>query len=110
TRTLSATGLCALALATSVTAAAQAGGDPRMSEAERRFAEAEALYTRGDYTGALVEFQRIYDLLEGHERRYFVLYNMGRCQEQLFRYADALDSYHRYLREGGQGTDLAPTV
>lgn len=110
TRFVLAASVCALALGTSLTAAAQAATDPRLSEAERRFSDAEDLYARGDYTGALAEFQRIYELLEGHERRYFVLYNMGRCQEQLFRYGEALDSYHRYLREGGEGTELAGTV
>ncbi len=81
--------------------------DPRMEEAQRRFAEAEQVYSAGDYAGALAEFERIYELLDGNPRRFFVLYNIGRCQEQLFQYGDALTSYQRYLDEGGADTDRA---
>lgn len=108
TRTILLALSCVAVLATS--GVAQAQGDPRLAEAERRFPEAERIYAAGDYSGALAELQRIYDLLAGHPRQFFVLYNMGRCQEQLFRYGDALQSYQRYLSEGGAATDLAPTV
>lgn len=91
-------------------ARAQSGNDPRAIEARTRFDEAERIFDAGDYAGALAEFERIYELLEGHPQRYFVFYNMGRCQEGLFRYGDALASYQRYLNEGGSATDLAPTV
>lgn len=75
--------------------------DVALTEAMARFEAAAALFDRGDHSGALAEFERIYALLEGHPRRYFVLYNIGQCEEQLFRYDLALDAYHRYLQEGG---------
>ncbi len=104
-------GLCCTAvLLASSGAHAQDESDPRMIEARRRFAEAEEIYIRGDFAGALAEFVRIYDLLEGNPRRFFVLWNMGRCQEQLFRYGEALTSFQRYLQEGGAGAELAPQV
>lgn len=110
TRSVVAALSLAVVLVTSAAAAAQDENDPQMIDARRRFTEAERLYERGDYAGALAEFQRIYDLLGQNPRRFFVLYNMGRCQEQLFRYGEALQSYQRYLSEGGAATDLAPTV
>lgn len=75
--------------------------DPRTAEIRTRYAEAERIYETGDFAGALAEFDRIYQLLDGNPRRFFVLYNIGLCQEQLFRYGDALVSYQRFLAEGG---------
>lgn len=103
-RGLAALSFVAALAGTTVSAQAPAN-DPRMQEAERRFGEAEEIYQAGDFAGALAEFQLIYRLLEGHPRRFFVLYNVGRCQEQLFQYGDALESYRRYLAEGGDRTD-----
>jgi tetratricopeptide (TPR) repeat protein len=91
-------------------ARAQYDNDPQMADARQRFAEAEQIFARGDHAGALAEFQRIYDTLEGHPRRFFVLYNIARCQEELFRYSEALDNFRRYLAEGGAGTDLASSA
>lgn len=73
--------------------------DPRMEEAQSRFAEATALFDRGDYESALAEFQEIYALMEGHPRRSFVLFNIGLTQEELFRYDEALATYRRFLEE-----------
>lgn len=97
--------LAASALMTALAGVAHAQeSDARMAEARARFDPAVAIFEQGDYAGALAEFQRIYDLLEGHPRRFFVLYNVARCHEALFRYDTALDTYQRYLREGGVGT------
>ncbi len=96
--------LSLLTVLTAATASAQ-GGDPRMAEARARFDPAVAIFEQGDYAGALAEFERIYQLLEGHSRRFFVLYNIARCQEALFRYDAAIETYQRYLREGGAGTE-----
>ena len=79
--------------------------DPRLTEAMERFAAAQRVFDAGDYGAALAEFERIYDLLEGHPRRHFVLYNIGRCHEQLFRYDLAMEAYRRYLDEGGPSAD-----
>jgi hypothetical protein len=93
-----------------VEAAAVAPEDPALAEAMTRFDAAAALFDRGDHVGALAEFERIYALLDGHPRRYFVLYNIGQCEEQLFRYDLALDAYHRYLDEGGRADPDHGTV
>lgn len=78
---------------------------PTHREAMGRFEDAQALFDRGDYRAALAEFQRIYDLLEGHPNRYFVLFNLGRAYEELHRYDRAIDMYRRYLDEGGPDAD-----
>lgn len=78
----------------------EAQDDPRWAEAESRYGEAERLYEATNYDGALAEFSHIYELLEGHPRRFFVLFNIGRCQERLFHYDEAITSYERYLQEG----------
>lgn len=91
----------------SVPSAAAAQDDPRWAEAEERFEEADGLYERGDYEGALAEFLHVHGLLDGHPRRFFVLFNIGRCQEQLFRYDEALRYYERYLAEGRPGARAA---
>jgi tetratricopeptide (TPR) repeat protein len=96
-----------LALACAAATAHAQQDDPRMAEARARFDPAIAIFDQGDYAGALAEFERIHQLLEGHPRRFFVLYNIARCQEALFRYDAAIDTYERYLREGGAGTEQA---
>jgi tetratricopeptide (TPR) repeat protein len=78
---------------------------PQYREALERFEDAERIFEQGDYRGALAEFQRIYDLLEGHPNRYFVLYNLGRAYEELHRYDRAIEMYRRYLAEGGAEAD-----
>lgn len=82
--------------------------DPRSAEIRTRYGEAERLYEAGDFAGALAEFGRIYELLEGNPRRFFVLYNIALCQEALFRYGHALASYQRFLAEGGASAPQAP--
>ncbi len=79
--------------------------DPQSREALERFEDAERIFEQGDYRGALAEFQRIYELLEGHPNRYFVLFNLGRAYEELHRYDRAIEMYRRYLREGGAEAD-----
>lgn len=74
--------------------------DPRWAEAEARFAEAEAEFDRGNFDGALAEFTHIHELLETHPRAFFVLFNMGKCQERLFRYDEALANYEAFLVQG----------
>ena len=73
--------------------------DPRMREAEAQFGIGESLYRARDFNGALAQFQRVFDMLEGHPRRYFVRFNVAACQEALFRYGEALASYQGYLAE-----------
>lgn len=97
TRTLAVMSFVAALLQTPI---AGAQDDPRWADAEARFAEAQAEFDRGNYDGALAGFTHIHDLLETHPRRFFVLFNMGLCQEHLFRYDEALASYQAFLTEG----------
>lgn len=78
---------------------------PEFREAMERFGDAQAIFDRGDFRAALAEFQRIYDLLEGHPNRYFVLFNLARSYEELHRYDRAIELYRRYLDEGGPEAD-----
>jgi tetratricopeptide (TPR) repeat protein len=72
---------------------------PEEAEAMERYADAEALFARGDQAGALAEMERIRQLLDGSPRAYVILYNLGRVYEELFRYDRALELYQRYLAE-----------
>ncbi|MEM9070607.1 MAG: PEGA domain-containing protein [Myxococcota bacterium] len=83
---------------------------PQLIEARERIARAESLYDAESYEPALAEFERSLSLLEGHEMRFFVLFNIGRCQEKLFRYSEAMASYRGFLEEGGADTEYAPQV
>jgi hypothetical protein len=78
---------------------------PSYREALERFEGAQQLFESGDYRAALAEFQRIYELLDGHPRRYFVLFNLGRSYEELHRYDRAIELYRRYLDEGGAAAE-----
>lgn len=42
--------------------------------------------------------------------RFLVLFNIGRCQEKLFRYQDAMVSFRAFLSEGGEFSEQAPDV
>ncbi|MCA9604286.1 MAG: PEGA domain-containing protein [Myxococcales bacterium] len=97
TRTLAAM-TCVAALLHAPPATAQ--DDPRWADAEARFAEAQAEFDRQNYDGALASFTHIHDLLETHPRAFFVLFNIGLCQEHLFRYDEALASYQAFLTQG----------
>lgn len=81
--------------------AAAAAVDQTFADAKQHVERGEALYESGDFNAALAEFERAYGLLEGHPKRFYVLYNIGRCQERLFRYDLAMQYYHRYLDEAG---------
>ena len=47
---------------------------------------------------ALLEFQRSYDL----KPHFAVLYNVGQAQSVLGRSVEAVDTFERYLRQGGK--------
>jgi len=70
-------------------------------EASRRFQRGRELFNEGDYRTALVEFRRAYELAPN----YIVLYNIGNVQFQLLDYAGALDSFEKYLSQGGANID-----
>ena len=59
------------------------------------------MFDADNYTAALAEFEKAYEMLEGHPKRFFVLHSIGMCHERLFRYDLAMRYYRRYLIEGG---------
>lgn len=65
--------------------------------AQRAWDAAKQLAGASDYRGALVEFQRAYDL----SRNPRVLYNLGVTEKLLTHYARAVDAWDKELREGG---------
>ncbi|MCA9575196.1 MAG: PEGA domain-containing protein [Polyangiales bacterium] len=75
--------------------------NPALEEARARIATGEELFERGNYNAALAEFERAGELLSDHPLHYLVLYNIGKCYEQLFQYGRAMEFYRRYLDEGG---------
>jgi len=66
------------------------------AEARRHFDRAVELVDDGQLEGALVEFQRSYDLTH----HFAVLYNIGQVLVSLARPVEAFDAYQRYLSEG----------
>lgn len=74
---------------------------PDEQAARAAFDEAETEFGRGNYALALRGYQRSYELMEGHPRRPFMLFNIARCFEELGRLEDARDHYQRYLRDSG---------
>lgn len=80
---------------------AAAMAQENLEEARQEFEQAETEFGRANYALALRGFERSYELLVGHPRRPLVLYNIGRCYEELGRYREARDAYTRYLREAG---------
>lgn len=92
-----------LVLFPSMTHAEESDTPSTIREARERVTRGEALYRQGDYDSALVEFQQAYDVIGEHPNRYLVLFNIGRCHHQSFRYDQALRFYRQYLEEGGDG-------
>jgi len=72
-------------------------GDQAGEEASTRFKRGLQLFDEGDYTLALVEFERAYQLAPN----YRALYNIALVNVQLGRYADASRTFEQYLHDGG---------
>ena len=66
-------------------------------QADQHFRSGVQLFKESDFAAALVEFQRAYDI----DPKYQVLYNIAESHYQLQDYASALQTYQRYLDEGG---------
>lgn len=79
-----------------------AAGTQAGEEASTRFKRGLQLFDEGDYSLALVEFERAYQLAPN----YRALYNIGLVNVQLGRYADATRTFEQYLRDGGD--DIPP--
>lgn len=86
-------------------AAAQDGKKPASgeasSEASERFRAGVGFYKDGDFTAALVEFKRAYELAPN----YRVLFNLGQTSQELNDYASALGAFEQYLAQGGKEVD-----
>jgi hypothetical protein len=76
--------------------AAGAAQAPDVEEARRRFDRGVKLYSEGDFTLAVIEFERAYELVAN----YRVLYNIGQVSIQLRQYAKARQALEQYLTEG----------
>jgi tetratricopeptide (TPR) repeat protein len=90
--------LTALGLALALLATPAAADGPKGAEADTHFRHGVELYRDGDFTTALVEFQRAYEL----DAKYQVLYNIAEAYFQLQDYAHALQTFQRYLTDGGK--------
>ncbi|MGA2448853.1 MAG: hypothetical protein ABTD50_09275 [Polyangiaceae bacterium] len=66
-------------------------------EASTRFRRGLERFEEGDYTLALVEFERAYQLAPNYK----ALYNIALVNMQLGRYAAAYHAFSRYLHDGG---------
>jgi hypothetical protein len=92
--------LVAIALAGSPVAAQAAGKADAAArkEARKHFARGVELLDDGQVAEALLEFQRSYDL----KPHFAVLYNVGQAQSVLGRSVEAVDTFERYLSQGGK--------
>lgn len=93
----------AIALAPSTARAQGKTAGAPDDEASTRFKAGVAFYKDGDFTAALVEFKRAYELAPN----YRVLFNLGQTSRELKDYASALSAFERYLSEGGKEIDAA---
>jgi len=66
-------------------------------EAATHYGRGIALFKEGNIAAALAEFRAAYAAVPGYE----VLFNIGLCQRRLFQYGQAIQSFERYLAEGG---------
>jgi hypothetical protein len=87
-----------LLVAAIVCCAGPAMADPdAVEQAKLHFKNGTDLYDENNFRGALVEFQRAYELAPS----YRILFNIGQVDMELQDYAGAMKAYSRYLREGG---------
>lgn len=71
--------------------------DPKVAEGRKHFTRGVELYNDGDFRGALIEFQRAYQIAPSFR----ILYNVGKANLELLDYPAALAAFERYLAEGG---------
>lgn len=90
-------------LLAAIAARAQAPAPSDDEMARDHFLVGRSEYDRGDYTKALEEFERSYQL----SRRPGLLYNIARCHDKLGQRALAIDAYERYIVAAPEATDRA---
>jgi hypothetical protein len=71
--------------------------DDGLEEAAARYKRGTELYSEGNYSAALIEFKKAYELTNAYK----VLYNIGQVCYQLQDYVCALSSFEDYLKRGG---------
>lgn len=69
----------------------------KADEASQHFKSGVSFYKDRDFTAAMVEFKKAFELLPN----YNVLYNIGQTARELKDYAAALNAFDQYLRDGG---------
>jgi hypothetical protein len=74
-------------------------GDALTGEAKDDYEAGRGLFLHGDYAGALVKFQRAFDVSSDTR----LLWNVGSCELNLKHYVRVLRLIERYLQEGGAG-------
>ena len=79
-------------------AAPQATRAGEKEEARKHYDRAIELVDDGQLEGAIVEFQRSYDLTH----HFAVLYNIGQVFVSMAKPVEAMDAYERYLMDGGK--------
>jgi tetratricopeptide (TPR) repeat protein len=79
-------------------AAPQAARAGEKEEARKHYDRAIELVDDGQLEGAIVEFQRSYDLTH----HFAVLYNIGQVFVSLAKPVEAVDAYERYLKDGAK--------
>jgi hypothetical protein len=87
-----------LVIVLGVLAAPQAARAGVKEEARKHYDRAIELVDDGQLEGAVVEFQRSYDLTH----HFAVLYNIGQVFVSLAKPVEAVDAYERYLADGGK--------
>src|ERR1044071_8621580 len=93
--------MCQVLLGASLVASV-AHADTKLDEAKSHFQSGAALYDGNDLRGALVEFQRAYELAPSYK----ILFNIAQVEMELQDHAGAFKAYTRYVKEGGP--DIAP--
>lgn len=79
-----------------------AHADTKLDEAKAHLQSGATLYDENNFRGALVEFQRAYELAPS----YRILFNIAQVEMELQDHAGAFNAYMRYVKEGGP--DIAP--
>jgi hypothetical protein len=77
--------------------AAVAHADTKLDEAKGHLQSGTQLYDENNFRGALVEFQKAYELAPSWR----ILFNIAQVEMELQDYAGALKAYTRYMKEGG---------
>jgi hypothetical protein len=92
-------GLCLCVCLNAIPAQAQTADD--LAAARTHFEAATRAFRAGDLAGACRGFERSYEL----SKRVDLLYNLGRCREELSQWREALTAYRGYLAGKPSATD-----